>query len=65
MLVLSRHPTETVRLVVLPSSEPVEIEVTVVRIGPNTARLGFTAPRSVQIARAELCDQTHQEPAAA
>jgi carbon storage regulator CsrA len=33
-----------------------DIEVTVVKIGDGSVRLGFTAPDSVGIARAELLD---------
>ena len=47
MLVLSRKPGESIKI-------GDEIEVTVVRIGPNTVRIGITAPRSLSIVRAEL-----------
>ncbi len=35
--------------------------VTIVRIGPNTVRLGIDAPREMNIVREELC-QTDQAP---
>lgn len=47
MLVLSRKTHETIRI-------GDDIYVTVVRIGPNTVRLGITAPAGVNIARTEL-----------
>lgn len=47
MLVLSRHPGE--RLLIGEN-----ITITVVRIGPNTVRLGIDAPPEVNIAREEL-----------
>ena len=48
MLVLSRKCGETILI-------GDKIAVTVVRIGPNTTRLGITAPREVNIVRGELC----------
>ncbi len=47
MLVLSRRVGETILI-------GDDIAVTLVRIGPNTVRLGITAPREVNIAREEL-----------
>lgn len=47
MLVLSRKANETIRI-------GDDITITVVRIGPNTVRLGITAPADVNIARSEL-----------
>ncbi len=47
MLVLSRKTGERVLI-------GDEITVTVVRIGPNTVRLGIDAPRSLNIVREEL-----------
>lgn len=47
MLVLSRKTGETIRI-------GEDVEVTVVRIGPNTVRIGISAPREVLIVRAEL-----------
>jgi carbon storage regulator len=55
MLVLSRKPGERILI-------GDDIAVTVVRIGPNTVRLGIDAPRSMNIVRDELC---HSEPEAA
>lgn len=55
MLVLSRKPHESVRLELteaLPAGTVINVRV--VRIGPNTARLGLEAPKSINIAREEL-----------
>ncbi len=49
MLVLSRKPGERILI-------GDDIAVTVVRIGPNTVRLGIDAPRAMNIVRDELCD---------
>lgn len=51
MLVLSRKPGERILI-------GEDIAVTVVRIGPNTVRLGIDAPRSMNIVRDELCSET-------
>lgn len=48
MLVLSRKPGERILI-------GDEVAVTIVRIGPNTVRLGIDAPRSMNIVREELC----------
>lgn len=48
MLVLSRKPGERILI-------GDDIAVTVVRIGPNTVRLGIDAPRTMNIIRDELC----------
>jgi carbon storage regulator len=48
MLVLSRKPGERILI-------GDEVSVTIVRIGPNTVRLGIDAPRSMNIVREELC----------
>lgn len=47
MLVLSRKPGETIHI-------GDNITITVVRIGPNTVRLGIEAPRDMNIVRSEL-----------
>ena len=47
MLVLSRKPGEKILI-------GDHISVTVVRIGPNTVRLGIEAPRNMNIMREEL-----------
>lgn len=47
MLVLSRKPGERIRI-------GDDIAVTVVRIGPNTVRIGIDAPRDMSILREEL-----------
>jgi carbon storage regulator len=48
MLVLSRKPGERILI-------GDNVTVTIVRIGPNTVRLGIDAPRDMNIVREELC----------
>jgi carbon storage regulator len=48
MLVLSRKPGEKILI-------GEHVTVTIVRIGPNTVRLGIDAPRDMNIVREELC----------
>jgi len=48
MLVLSRKPGERILI-------GDDIAITIVRIGPNTVRLGIEAPRDLNIVREELC----------
>ena len=48
MLVLSRKPGERILI-------GDNVAVTIVRIGPNTVRLGIDAPREMNIVREELC----------
>ncbi len=52
MLVLSRKAGERILI-------GDEIKITIVRIGPNTVRLGIDAPGHLNIVREELCDQQH------
>lgn len=47
MLVLSRKPGEKILI-------GDDVTVTIVRIGPNTVRLGIEAPRDMNIVREEL-----------
>ena len=49
MLVLSRKPGEKILI-------GDDVTVTIVRIGPNTVRIGIEAPRSMNIVRDELCE---------
>lgn len=49
MLVLSRKSGERILV-------GDQVSITVVRIGPNSVRLGIDAPRSLSILREELCD---------
>ncbi len=51
MLVLSRKSGERIRI-------GEDVAITVVRIGPNTVRLGIEAPRDLSILREELCEQS-------
>lgn len=48
MLVLSRKPGEKILI-------GDNVTITIVRIGPNTVRLGIEAPRDMNIVREELC----------
>lgn len=50
MLVLSRKSGERILI-------GEDIKITIVRIGPNTVRLGIDAPGHLNIVREELCDQ--------
>ena len=54
MLVLSRKPGEKVLI-------GDQITITVVRIGPNTVRIGIDAPRGMNIVRQELLLQIADE----
>jgi carbon storage regulator len=49
MLVLSRKTSERILI-------GDDIAITVVRIGPNSVRIGIEAPKSMNIVREELCD---------
>ena len=49
MLVLSRKPGERILI-------GDDVAVTIVRIGPNTVRLGIDAPKNLNIVREELCE---------
>ncbi len=50
MLVLSRKPGEKILI-------GEDVVITIVRIGPNTCRIGIEAPRSMNIVREELIEQ--------
>lgn len=52
MLVLSRKPGE--KLIIADGL----ITVTIVRIGPNTVRLGIDCPKDINIVRSELCEMS-------
>ncbi|MCH2210930.1 MAG: carbon storage regulator [Fuerstiella sp.] len=49
MLVLSRKVGERILI-------GDDVALTVVRVGPNSVRVGVEAPRSTNIVREELCD---------
>lgn len=49
MLVLSRKAGERILI-------GDDVAITVVRIGPNSVRIGIEAPKSMNIVREELCD---------
>ena len=48
MLVLSRKTSERIRI-------GDDVVVTIVRIGPNSVRIGIEAPQDTNIVREELC----------
>ena len=48
MLVLSRKPGERILI-------GKDVQVTVIRIGPNSVRIGIDAPPEMNIVREELC----------
>ena len=54
MLVLSRKSGEKIRI-------GDDVAITVVRIGPNTVRIGIEAPRDMSILREELCEELTTE----
>lgn len=54
MLVLSRMVEEGVTITVPPSKEPTDIKIKVIHIKPRQTRLGFDAPKRVEIVRSEL-----------
>ncbi len=49
MLVLSRKSGERILI-------GDDVAITVVRIGPNSVRIGIEAPKTMNIVREELCD---------
>lgn len=49
MLVLSRKAGERILI-------GDDVAITIVRIGPNSVRVGIEAPKSMNIVREELCD---------
>ena len=49
MLVLSRKAGERILI-------GEDIAITIVRIGPNTVKIGLDAPRDMNIVREELCN---------
>ena len=54
MLVLSRKSGEKILI-------GENVSVTIVRIGPNTVRIGIDAPREMNIVRDELCQSLEIE----
>ena len=54
MLVLSRKPGERILI-------GDNVSITIVRIGPNTVRIGIDAPREMNIVRDELCQSLEIE----
>lgn len=58
MLVLSRKVSESIQI-------GDNIAITVVKIGPNTVRIGIEAPRDVVIVRSELIKENQPQDEAA
>ena len=56
MLVLSRKTSERILI-------GDEIAITIVRIGPNSVRIGIEAPKTMNIVREELCNFSDRKPA--
>lgn len=54
MLVLSRKKSEVILI-------GDSIEITIVKVGPNSVRVGIEAPRDMVIVRKELLDESVQE----
>ena len=54
MLVLSRKLSETIHI-------GDDIAITVVRIGPNSVRIGITAPTHINVVRGELLEAAIQQ----
>lgn len=54
MLVLSRKPGERILI-------GDQVQITIVRIGPNTVRLGIDAPREMNIVREELTEKSEEK----
>jgi len=52
MLVLSRKPGERILI-------GNDVKITVIRIGPNSVRIGIDAPGHLNIVREELCLNDH------
>ena len=57
MLVLSRKAGERILI-------GDDVAITVVRIGPNSVRIGIEAPKAMNIVREELCNFGVNNPAA-
>ncbi|MGE5195379.1 MAG: carbon storage regulator [Deltaproteobacteria bacterium] len=53
MLVLSRKPGERILI-------GSDVKITVIRIGPNSVRIGIDAPGHLNIVREELCLNDNQ-----
>ena len=58
MLVLSRKPGERILV-------GEDVKITVIRIGPNSVRIGIDAPGHLNIVREELCLNLEEEGKAA
>ena len=55
MLVLSRKNSERILI-------GDDVAITIVRIGPNSVRIGIEAPKAMNIVREELCNFSDRKP---
>lgn len=55
MLVLSRKTSERILI-------GDDVAITIVRIGPNSVRIGIEAPKNMNIVREELCNFSDRKP---
>jgi len=55
MLVLSRKPGERILV-------GKDVKITVIRVGPNSVRIGIDAPTDMNIVREELCLNIEPDP---
>ena len=55
MLVLSRKTSERILI-------GDDVAITIVRIGPNSVRIGIEAPKTMNIVREELCNFGDRKP---
>ena len=55
MLVLSRKPGERILV-------GKDVKITVIRVGPNSVRIGIDAPTDMNIVREELCLNAEPNP---
>ena len=55
MLVLSRKTSERILI-------GDDVAITIVRIGPNSVRIGIEAPKTMNIVREELCNFSDRKP---
>ncbi len=55
MLVLSRKTSERILI-------GDDVAITIVRIGPNSVRIGIEAPKTMNIVREELCKFSDRKP---
>lgn len=54
MLVTTRHPGESVIITVPPGDKPQRITVKLIQVRGDRVRLGFDAPREIEVHREEV-----------